>query len=36
MRCDDIEPLPPGFRGFWVSSPASIVHLVFEAGVAEG
>jgi catechol 2,3-dioxygenase-like lactoylglutathione lyase family enzyme len=36
VRCDDIEPLPPGFRGFWVSSPASIVHLVCEAGAAGG
>jgi len=32
VRCDDIELLPPGFRGFWVSSPASIVHLVCEEG----
>ena len=36
VRCDDIEPLPPGFRGFWVSSPASIVHLVCEEGGAAG
>lgn len=28
VRCDDIEPLPPGFQAFWVSSPASIIHLV--------
>lgn len=28
VRCDEIEPLPEGFQGFWVSSPASIVHLV--------
>lgn len=28
VRCDDIEPLPQGFQGFWVSSPASIIHLV--------
>jgi catechol 2,3-dioxygenase-like lactoylglutathione lyase family enzyme len=28
VRCDDIEPLPQGFEGFWVSSPASIIHLV--------
>ena len=28
VRCDDIEPLPEGFQGFWVSSPASIIHLV--------
>jgi catechol 2,3-dioxygenase-like lactoylglutathione lyase family enzyme len=28
VRCDDIEPLPDGFQAFWISSPASIVHLV--------
>lgn len=28
VRCDYIEPLPQGFQGFWVSSPASIIHLV--------
>ncbi len=28
VRCDEIEPLPHGFNGFWVSSPASIIHLV--------
>jgi catechol 2,3-dioxygenase-like lactoylglutathione lyase family enzyme len=28
VRCDDIEPLAPGFRAFWISSPASIVHLI--------
>lgn len=27
-RRDEIEPLPEGFRAFWVSSPASIIHLV--------
>jgi len=27
-RCDHIEPLPPDFSGFWVSSPSSIIHLV--------
>ena len=27
-RCDEIEPLREGFAGFWISSPASIVHLV--------
>ncbi|MDH3527368.1 MAG: hypothetical protein OEN52_12075 [Gammaproteobacteria bacterium] len=27
-RCDNIEPLPAGFKGFWVNSPAHIVHLV--------
>jgi catechol 2,3-dioxygenase-like lactoylglutathione lyase family enzyme len=30
VRCDDIEPLPQGFQGVWVSSPASIIHLVCE------
>ena len=28
VRCDEIEELPKGFQGYWVSSPASIVHLV--------
>jgi catechol 2,3-dioxygenase-like lactoylglutathione lyase family enzyme len=28
VRCDEIEPLPQGFQAFWVSSPASIIHLV--------
>lgn len=28
VRCDDIEPLPGDLQAFWVSSPASIVHLV--------
>ncbi|HET8727548.1 MAG TPA: hypothetical protein VFO41_08575 [Alphaproteobacteria bacterium] len=31
VRCDEIEPLPEGFEGFWISSPASIVHLVSKA-----
>jgi hypothetical protein len=30
VRCDDIEPLPADLRGFWISSPAAIVHLVEE------
>ncbi len=28
VRCDDIEPLPKGFNGFWIANPAGIVHLV--------
>ena len=28
VRCDEIEPLPDGLHGFWISSPASIIHLV--------
>lgn len=27
-RCDAVEPLPDGFPGFWISSPAGQVHLV--------
>ena len=30
VRCDEIEPLGPDFKGFWVSSPAAIIHLVDE------
>lgn len=28
VRCDEIEQLPQGFDGFWIASPAAIVHLV--------
>ena len=28
VRCDEIEPLPEGSDGFWISSPAQIIHLV--------
>ncbi|HAK61577.1 MAG TPA: hypothetical protein DCO77_14575 [Nitrospiraceae bacterium] len=28
VRRDEIENLPPGFEGFWISSPANIIHLV--------
>ena len=27
-RRDQIEPLPDGYEGFWVSNPANIIHLV--------
>jgi hypothetical protein len=30
VRCDQVEPLPSDFPGFWVTSPSSIVHLVTE------
>ncbi|PWG61233.1 VOC family protein [Spiribacter halobius] len=30
IRRDEIEALPHGFRGFWVSSPSNIIHLVTE------
>lgn len=28
VRCDDIEPLPADFQGFWIANPAGIIHLV--------
>lgn len=27
-RRDEVEPLPEGFKGFWISSPSNIIHLV--------
>ena len=27
---DEIEPLPEGFKGFWITNPANIIHLVSE------
>lgn len=31
VRRDEIEPLPVGFEGFWIASPAAIIHLVSQA-----
>lgn len=31
-RCDEVEDLPEGYRGFWIRDPAGIVHLVHETG----
>lgn len=28
FRRDEIEPLPEGFKAFWISSPSNIIHLV--------
>ena len=28
VRREEIEPLPDDFNGFWISSPADIIHLV--------
>jgi catechol 2,3-dioxygenase-like lactoylglutathione lyase family enzyme len=28
VRCDAIEPLPEGFKGFWIANPCGIVHLI--------
>jgi predicted enzyme related to lactoylglutathione lyase len=30
VRRDEIEPLPGEFKGFWVSSPSNIIHLIHE------
>lgn len=26
--CNEVEPLPIGFDGFWIASPAGTIHLV--------
>jgi len=26
--CDEVEPLPPGFDGFWIAAPSGTIHLV--------
>jgi hypothetical protein len=26
-RCDEIEPLPASFEGFWIMNPAGVVHM---------
>ena len=31
IRCDKIEALPQGFEGFWITSPANIIHLISRA-----
>ncbi|NIQ39702.1 MAG: hypothetical protein GTN81_14105 [Proteobacteria bacterium] len=28
IRKDEIEALPDGFEGFWISNPAKVIHLV--------
>jgi hypothetical protein len=28
LRRDEIEPLPEGFHGFWITSPSNIIHLI--------
>jgi hypothetical protein len=30
VRCDLIEPLPDGFKGGWITTPANFVHMVRE------
>ena len=27
-RCDEIEPLPADFDGFWIAAPGGMIHLV--------
>lgn len=31
IRRDEIEPLPDGFKAFWLANPANIIHLINEA-----
>jgi hypothetical protein len=28
IRRDEIEPLPEGLEGFWITNPANIIHLI--------
>ena len=28
IRRDEIEKLPPDFKGFWIANPAGLIHLV--------
>jgi catechol 2,3-dioxygenase-like lactoylglutathione lyase family enzyme len=28
VRCDEVEPLPEGFPGFWIAAPGGMIHLV--------
>jgi len=30
VRRDEIEPLPEGFKAFWLANPANIIHLINE------
>lgn len=29
--CDEVEPLPDGFDGFWVAAPNGTIHLIDQA-----
>ena len=30
--CNEVEPLPKRFDGFWIASPSSTIHLVVASG----
>ena len=32
-RCDEIEPLPEGFDGFWILAPGHLVQLISGPGM---
>lgn len=34
QRCDEIEPLPVGFDGFWIRAPGNLVQLISGPGVS--
>jgi predicted enzyme related to lactoylglutathione lyase len=31
VRRDEVEKLPPDFKGFWIASPGDIIHLITES-----
>lgn len=33
-RCDEVEPLPDGFAGFWIAAPSGTIHLVADKAAA--
>lgn len=33
-RCDEIEPLPEGFDGFWILAPGNLVQLISGPGMS--
>jgi hypothetical protein len=32
--CNEVEPLPDGFDGFWIAAPSGTIHLIAATGVA--
>jgi catechol 2,3-dioxygenase-like lactoylglutathione lyase family enzyme len=34
--CNEVEPLPEGFGGFWIAAPSGTIHLVADTGRDDG
>lgn len=34
--CNEVEPLPDGFDGFWIASPSGTIHLIDAEGGKDG